>query len=200
MLTTHLCPADPAVLSPNTAEAASTLLQCRESAEEFRHDKLRKAANDQLVPYRERMATVYNKSARVKVFKIGDHVGLQIPVQSREKLDDRYIVCMVVATSGKDAYRLRSDHGMIQGAIRTDQLVQWTAPHSFEFTAQDDVSKLKPVTIAAVAKHATRANNQPAVCQCKAGCKTNACTCRKAGVQCTARCHVGKKCQNWGKH
>ena len=116
------------LVSPATASAAQALLQRREDVVasvhadgSTSHARLRSQANTQLKPYVEQMATQYNKNTRVQEFKIGQHVGLQIPVGHRGKCDDKYIVCMVVKKHPKNGYKLRCEHGMIQGVIRTDQ-------------------------------------------------------------------------------
>ena len=107
---------------------------------------------------------------------------------------------MVVEKKHVDSYKVRCEHGVINGLVRTDQLVLWTSPHKFDFTATDSISGLKEMAIVTAAKLATKANSKPSQCNCKADCKGQHCSCRKAGVQCTARCHAGKKCQNWGAH
>ena len=150
------------------------------------------------------MEQAYNKRTNVQVFYVGQLVGLQIdmdiPKLLREKVDDRYIVCMVVEKKHADSYRLWFEHGLIKGVVRTDQLVPWKSAHRFDFNAKDSLSALKEVAVATAAKLATQANSQPAQCNCRAGCKAQYCSCRKAGVQCTARCHAGTKCHNWGEH
>ena len=146
------------------------------------------------------MANQYNKSSKVHWFEVGQHVGLKIPSEVREKMDPRCVVCMVISKERLDGYKLRCEHDLVQGVIRTDQLVSCKSEHSFPFTASDDVSQLKQLSIPAIARLCTKANGVPARCSCKKGCKTGSCTCRKANVQCTARCHVGRKCDNWGEH
>lgn len=150
-----------------------------------------------LVKYTAKMAHQYNKKSRPQVFQVGQTVGLMIPSVAREKLDDKFILCMVIGKK-HHGYSLRCEGGLIQGLIATDQLTVWEPAHTIEFTAKDDVGQLKQLSIPAAARLATRANNQPSRCGCTAGC--NNARCRKAGVQCTARCHTGNKCNNWGEH
>ena len=138
--------------------------------------------------------------ANVQYFEVGQHVGLQIPVEVKGKTDSKFVVCMEIGRNCKDGYKLRCEHGLVQGVIRTDQLVTWRSRHSFTFTASDDVSQLQKLSIPAIARMGTKANGVPARCSCRKGCKTHTCSCRRANVQCTARCHVGTKCSNWGEH
>lgn len=195
--------ADFDAVSPETAKAVSTLMQCREGGlGQTGHGRRRAEANANLVPYIDRMAHAYNKTAKVQQFEAGQTVGLTIPTRYREKLDNKLIVCMVLPGEHKDkhAYKLRCEHGIVKGLVRTDELVLWRSPYTFSFTATEDVSMLSSLTIAAAARRCTQANDQPSQCGCKAGCRTQTCSCRKAGVQCTARCHNGIKCSNWGQH
>lgn len=88
------------MVSPETVFAAQALLECSDNAHATAgtsHARLRMEANKQLVPYVEKMAQQYNKKAGVQIFQVGQHVvGLQIPVEHREKCDARYILCMVI--------------------------------------------------------------------------------------------------------
>ena len=142
------------------------------------------------------MSQQYNKKAGAQIFQVGQNDGLQIPVEHREKCDDKYIVCMVVQQEPHHSYRLRCEHGVIQGLIRTDQLVPWKPAHTFSFKAADGVSAHKALPIPTAARMTTHANSQHDVCA-----KVDARLCiAVAAKQCTARCHVGTKCRNWGHH
>ncbi len=195
-----ICCSGASVVSPETATAAQTLLQCHDNPVSTGHARRRSEAVANLEPYVDRMANQYNKSSNVHWFEVGQHVGLKIPSEVREKMDPRFVVCMVISKQRLDGYKLRCEHGVVQGVIRTDQVVSWKSEHSFPFTASDDVSQLKQLSIPAVARLCTKANGVPARCSCKKGCKTGSCTCRKANVQCTARFFVGRKCDDWGEH
>lgn len=122
-------------------------------------------------------------------------MSLRIPTEVREKMDPRFVVCMVI-NKQRLGHKLRCEHGLMQGVARTDELVSWKSEHNFPFTASDDVSELKQLFIPAIARLGTKANDVPSRCSCKKACKTKSCACRKANiiVQCTARCHAGSKC------
>ena len=136
----YVCFTGADAVSPETATAAQTLLRCHDKPVTTGHARRRSEAAANLAPYTERMADMYNKSANVQYFEVGQHVGLQIPVEVRGKMDPRFVVCMVIGRNRKDGYKLRCEHDLVQGVIRTDQLVTWPSRHSFTFTASDDVS------------------------------------------------------------
>ncbi len=69
------------------------------------------------------MANQYCKSSKVHWCEFGQHAGLQIPNEVREKMDPRTVVCMVISEQRLDGYKLRCEHGLVQGVICTDQLV-----------------------------------------------------------------------------
>ena len=48
---------------------------------------------------------------------------MQIPNEVREKTDPRFGVCTVISEQRLDSYKLRCEHGLVQGVSRTDQLV-----------------------------------------------------------------------------
>ena len=74
-------------VSPETATAALTLLHIPVTTG---HSRRRSEAAANLVPYTERMADMYNKSANVQCLEVGQHVGLEIPSEVREKSCSMY--------------------------------------------------------------------------------------------------------------
>ncbi|KAL3132260.1 hypothetical protein ABBQ32_008848 [Trebouxia sp. C0010 RCD-2024] len=149
-------------LSPGIASAAETLLTVGLdntaldiTVGQTGHASKRLAANVQLVKHTAKMASEYNKTSTAQVFQVGQTVGLKIPSVAREKLEDRFILCMVIGKK-HHGYTLRCEGGLIQGLIATDQLTLWEPAHTFKFTAKDEVGQLKELSIPA-----TRANNQP---------------------------------------
>ena len=126
-------------------------------------------------------------------------MGLRIPTEVN--MDPISLVWMVMNKQRLDGYKLGCEHGLVQGVVRTDQLLSWKSEHSFPFTVSDDVSQLKQLAfLLYIARLGTKANDVPSRCACKKGCKTKTCACRKANVQCTAKCHASSKCHDWGEH
>ena len=39
-------------------------------------------------------------------------------------------------------------------------------------------------------------NNNVCICNCKKGCRSNVCPCKKKSLNCTTRCHSSKPCFN----
>jgi hypothetical protein len=111
------------VVSPETAAAGQALLQCHDNPVSTGHARRHSEAVANLEPYVDHMANRYNKSSKVQSFEVGDHVGLQIPNEVREKMDPRFGVCTVISEQRLDGYKLRCEHGLVQGVIRTEQLV-----------------------------------------------------------------------------
>ncbi len=61
------------------------------------HARRRSKAVANLEPDIDRMANQYNKSSKFHRFKVGQHVGLQIVSEVREKMHPRFVVCMVIS-------------------------------------------------------------------------------------------------------
>lgn len=127
------------VVSPETAAAAQTLLQCHDNPISTGHARRLSEAVANLEPYVDRKPYQYNQSSKVQRFEVGEHVGLHTPTELREKMDPRFVLCMVIHEQRLDGYKLRCEHGLVQGVVGTDQLVSWKSEHSFPFTASDDV-------------------------------------------------------------
>ena len=105
------------------------------------------------------MAHAYNKTAKVQHFEAGQIVGLTIPPRYREKLDNKFIVCMVLLGehTDKDAYKPRCERGLVKGLVHTDQLVVGQSSYTLSFTVTGDISRLSTLTIAKAARLCTRA-------------------------------------------
>ena len=114
---------DGSVVSPETAAAVQALLQCYNNPASTGHARGHNEAVAKLEPYVDRMAKQYNESSKVHWFEAGQHAGLQIPNEVREKMDPRFGVCTVISEQRLDGYKKRCEHGLVQGVIRTDQLV-----------------------------------------------------------------------------
>ncbi|KAL0027768.1 hypothetical protein WJX77_003718 [Trebouxia sp. C0004] len=100
-------PSGASVVSPETAAAAQTLLQCHDNPVRTGHARRRSEAKANLEPYVDCMANQYNKSSKVQMFEVGEHVGLHIPKEIREKMDPRFVVCMVIRQQRLNGYKLR---------------------------------------------------------------------------------------------
>ncbi|DBA87990.1 TPA: hypothetical protein ACH3X1_004973 [Trebouxia sp. C0004] len=59
------------VVSPETAAAAQTLLQCHDNPVRTGHARRRSEAKANLEPYVDCMANQYNKSSKVQMFEVG---------------------------------------------------------------------------------------------------------------------------------
>ncbi len=120
------------VVSPETAAAAQTLLQCHDNLVSTGHARRHSEGYciTNLEAYVLCMANQYNKSSSVQRFEAGEHVSLRIPTEVREKMDPRFVVCMVI-NKQRIGHKLRCEHGLMQGVVRTDELVSWKSEHNF---------------------------------------------------------------------
>ena len=64
---------------------------------------------------------------------------------------------MVIAKVRKDSYRLRFEHGLIQGSVRTNERAPWTSQNTFDFAVKDDVSEIQQMATVTAARLMTKA-------------------------------------------
>ncbi len=73
-----ICQSGASVVSPETATAAQTVLQCHDSPSSTGHARRRCEAVLSLEPYTNPMSSQHNKPAKVHWLEVGQHVGLHV--------------------------------------------------------------------------------------------------------------------------
>ncbi len=73
-----LCQSGASVVSPETATAAQTVLQCHDSPNSTKHARRRCEAVPSLEPYTNQISVQHNKPAKVHWLEVGQRVGLHV--------------------------------------------------------------------------------------------------------------------------
>ena len=138
----------------------------------------------------------YNKK-KVRTFKVGDAVSVQIPRIDRAATDLHRLPCTVVARHGNKhfQYRLLCKYGLLESSYPESELEAFAGAQQMRYI--QDWEEAPVVSLHEAAKSANPSNAfYGAVCHCKKGCSGKHCSCRKAGKPCSTRCHSGRSCVN----
>ena len=183
-------PPEPAPPSPSPAGPASTKLP---SSPVTRHTTIRKRALDNTFAAAASMSTYYNRRNRIRVqsFSVGDRVSICVPKLDRTSTDLPRIPCQVIKVHGEKqvSYTLATRHGTLQGTYRAGDIQTYSG--SVEIT-EDPIISLRE---AAMKFHPENRYTKTS-CKCSGGCKTNRCSCRQQGIECSTHCHSSSACAN----
>lgn len=134
---------------------------------------------------------------------VGDIVQLKIPDVDRGKMDASCLTAIVIEVTEAGMFRLATRAGVIRPCMNAAslQLVPSSvAPSSLglEGILDNDMALLKddngawkdPKPIRTHANAASVTGGQGMTkCSCTGKCNTNHCSCRRAGRECSSRCH-----------
>jgi hypothetical protein len=168
---------------------------------------IKRRVTENLVRASKRIAGSGKNAREARVFQVGEIVGLQISKIDKGRLDDNFVVCMVVEVretglNEYKQYRLRCKDGVIDRVYSADYIGKMPPGMGppggrFSFVEGDNWKEAPKISLTGAARKQTRAVAQNSIsCTCKSGCGTNRCPCFSAGVKCTSHCHHGKACQN----
>ncbi|RNA35075.1 KRAB-A domain-containing 2-like [Brachionus plicatilis] len=125
---------------------------------------------------------------------IGDYVALPIPDVDKGLSEAPNLICRIVDIDySKSLYELACEAGVLNVLF---------ARYGFdlvkECSVELDIKLDKQLSVREAVKELSIGGGQGILkCNCTAGCLTNRCTCKKAGVLCNSRCHGGNSnCKN----
>lgn len=126
---------------------------------------------------------------------IGSTIMLAVPSVDRAPLDFQNVLGVVMA-SRNDVYQVGTTHGILKGWFnRTDINLSGTQVLKMSDVPQNVHLSLRE----AAAKQSLTGGQGLRKCACRESgtqCKTNRCTCFKAKVLCSSRCHLSAPCAN----
>lgn len=164
------------------------------------HQRVRAEAKQALVKSRARMVKNHNRQSKVRSFTVGSAVGVRVDRSDRGSVDRRLIPCLVVHVNGRGQCQLRSEQGLLQTKYYPDDLAPYPADYHFSFTALDTLEGVPRIKLVTASRLQSYARVDAVSCGCTSlKCRTLQCKCYAAGVDCTSRCHRGKKCGHMAK-
>lgn len=139
-----------------------------------------------------------------KHFTVGDTVGIKIHKVDRTNTDSNILPCKIldikIVSDLKSVYKIYSKDGVLKNYYSEDDLVDLRSVCFPGLNAVDPTSLSEITHIQACQKN--RAVNQDcqavSVCSCNGKCNTLRCSCKKAKISCSTKCHKNnvKKCCN----
>lgn len=121
----------------------------------------------------------------------GDNVTLNIPLVDRSKSQLRNAICIIVSED-EGFYTLGTKQGILPKKYTRGEFD--ICKESFIFPDEVPDHNIKMRTLA---KNLDVGTGQgPVRCDCKKGCTSGRCTCKKNNRQCSSRCHDSQPCNN----
>lgn len=149
---------------------------------------------------REKISKVMHKGAKLKVFKIGDVVGVKIPGIDKHAVDSPYVISKVVEIPGDNQYRLWCHSGVLSSCFPARELqpMPSSVARTWEGKGRTWESAAKVPTLATAARNQSQATKDAYTkkgCRCSSAskCKSSSCPCRAAGLNCGSHCHKAMK-------
>ena len=165
------------------------------------HKQIRREAIATIEKTRARMVRNYNRQSKVHHSKIGDRVGIKIDRSDRGHCDRKFVPCLIIDVNNRKQFQLRCQDGVIDTRFTAGDLQPFPSNFHFSFAAEDSTEGVPHLKLVGASRKQSYAIVTAVSCNCRSlKCSTNQCKCFRAGVDCTARCHAGRKCQHWGQH
>lgn len=118
---------------------------------------------------------------------VGDNVKVKVPNVDKSRLDFPNLICVVLEINQeKELYRLATKEGELPNWYTRVEISKCTQNHLL----RDDVSNEKIPLREIVSKSSAYGGQGFLRCDCKQGCKTTRCNCKKNKVLCNSRCHL----------
>ncbi|CAB5179837.1 unnamed protein product [Rhizophagus irregularis] len=157
------------------------------------HEVLRNMARQDLQDYTNKMANQMSKGRkRIKEYQIGDLVRVAVPKIDRFSVDRPTLPCKIMEKTENNKYSLGSKFGIIGVYYSASEL----EPLGTETFPELEVIPLNKISIREAARLQSAGLVSGGICNCKGECNSNKCRCKKAGGDCSSRCHSGRSCQN----
>ncbi|XP_018906448.2 KRAB-A domain-containing protein 2-like [Bemisia tabaci] len=125
--------------------------------------------------------------------KVGDNVTIPIPDVDKPRACLRNIIGVILDKNEHELYKIGTKDGILpKRYCRSEFDVCATA-----FISVSEVPAEKKVTVRAAAASVAGGSAQGFErCNCKKGCTSNQCKCRKNGKLCNSKCHSSLSCNN----
>jgi hypothetical protein len=133
-------------------------------------------------------------------YAVGEIVTLAIPANYRRSGDFSRFYSRVVDKPYHNLYQLRCEIGILRSLYPSNDLQ--SVPHEIATQYQCIITMTGSsafVSLAAAARLASTGPPRLVVCKCQQQCTSTRCSCMKAGVQCSKRCHgsIPRACYNY---
>ena len=129
------------------------------------------------------------------VLRVGDNVRVPVPKVDRGRLDSHSLIGVVTEITEHGSYKVGTEQGQVKGALARNMVDKCKQK---VFLAPENV----PDTLLSVRQAATKASSGHGQgffsCNCRQGCQSGRCKCKKSNKLCNSRCHINLACQNKG--
>ena len=117
---------------------------------------------------------------------------MKVPPTDRCKCDVSRVPPVVILKRGQiqPKYKLACRFGTIESIFTASSLISYPVPI-------DILDEDKTVSLREAARLHSVLKKDISKCNCKTGCKTSRCHCKKISIKCSSQYHKGLKCKNY---
>ena len=130
------------------------------------------------------------KNKVTKELKIGDNVAINIPKIDRGHSDLSRLPGTIIAIHGKNSrlltYTIATEYGTLADKYSMNSLGLYEGA----LTPRTDKTISLHSAASLASRHTVDSSISRSKCECKTGCKTNSCICKRLNKQCTTHCHL----------
>ncbi|CAF1036755.1 unnamed protein product [Didymodactylos carnosus] len=167
-----------------------------------RHKSVRKQATENYLATANKKRKLYEEHLQnlAETLNVGDCVGINIHDVDRTNTDPKLLPCLIFSKEKKEdsvVFQLACQFGKLVSSFTAESLVSLKAVCPSELKSVDP-AELKSITLIEACKLFVRGSVSGATCDCKSQCATKHCSCKKANVNCSTKCHSKRSagCKN----
>jgi hypothetical protein len=136
---------------------------------------------------------MFNKSnKKFRTCEIGQNVLVNIPEVDRSKASPRNVLAVVMQQNSNQLYTLATRDGVLDKQYSRNEFE--VADNNFLMSS--DLNTEATISLRAAAASACNSKQGFVMCNCRKGCKSNQCKCKRRNLLCNSRCHNSLSCNN----
>ena len=128
--------------------------------------------------------------------QVGDNVRVDVPKVDRGPADPPTLIGVVTELTAHGSFKIGTKQGKLKGCLARNMVEKCKRN---VFVSLEDVPTTSELSVRqAVAAESIGSGQGFIHCNCKVGCLSGRCKCRKSNRVCNSRCHKNLSCQNIG--
>ena len=161
-------------------------------------EKRRKIKRKHLEGAQEKSATKMLKQSEghYPTIQVGDNVCVDVPKVDRGPADPPKLIGVVTELTANGSFKIGTKDGPLKGCLARNMVEKCKKN---VFVSLEEVPSTSELSVRQAVAAESVGNGQGFIhCNCKGGCQSGRCKCRRSNHLCNSRCHKNLSCQNLG--